>query len=223
MSGNGNTLPTTNPSAGSGLQGRHSKHDAPVRATAANPATFSDTPPERAAIVNNPFSSSDSDLPSIPISGSQLSASTAASSNAMSHQPTQLPVSSYSSDSKAIYRPREQSAQPLSHVPASSEPRTQPLPPTQSHPSTELQQLLPLHIQISTAVQPHSTDGSASASAQTPYSTGPTGMQSSYAYQPHPQSIFDDRGSTPDRSRYQSRVMNTPPPDYWSSAGQGAR
>ena len=45
--------------------------------------------------------------------------------------------------------------------------------------------------------------------------------QGSYAYQPHPQSIFGDQDDVPDRSGSRGRIAS-PPPDYWSSAGQPA-
>jgi len=150
MSSNRDILPTTNPSAGSGLQGSHPKFGAPVQTNAAN----------------NPVSSNNSGLLSTP-----------------SNVTPPLPVSSYSG---ASHQPREQFAQPLSYLPATSEPRTQPFPPAQSHPPTEPE------------------------------------MRSSYAYQPHPQSIFGDWDDTPGRSAHQGRVTS-PPPDYWSSAGQATR
>jgi len=197
MSSNGNILPTTNLSAGSGLQGSHPKFGAPVRS-------------ERAPITDNPFSSSDLGVSTASGSGSQLSASTIVSSSNL--------TSSYSPNSKAVYQP---SAQPPSHFPAISEPQTQPLLSAQSTPPTKPRQSLPPHIQTLTTVQPHSTDGFTATSVQTSFSGGSSGMQPSYAYQPHPQSIFGDLDNTPDRPGYQSRITS-PPPDYWSSARQDA-
>jgi len=200
MSSNGNILPTTNLSAGSGLQGSHPKFGAPVRS-------------ERVPITDNPFSSSNLGASTASGSGSQLSASTIVSSSNL--------IYSYSPDSRAVYQPREPSAQPPSHFPATSEPQTQPLLSAQSTPPTKPRQSLPPHIQTLTTVQPHSTDGFTATLAQTSFSGGSAGMQPSYAYQPHPQSIFGDLDNTPDRPRYQSRIMS-PPPDYWSSARQDA-
>ena len=223
MSSSRNVLPTINPPARSGLQGSHPKYGAPIRATAANPATFRNIPSERVPIINDPFSSDDLGLSTTVGSGSQLSASTAASSNVKSHQPMPLPVSSYQSDSRAIYQPPRRFAQQLSPLPASSEPRTQPLPLAQSNTPTEPRRSLSQYIQTPTTVHAHSTDGSTftSTPAQRSHSTGSTGLPSSYAYQPHPQSAFGDWDDTPDRSGYQSRITS-PPPDYYSDAGQGA-
>lgn len=221
MSSSGNVLPTTNPPASSGLQGSHPKYGAPIRATAANPATFRNVRSERAPIINDPFSSDDL-APSTTLgSSSQLSASTAASSNVKSRQPMTLPVSSYPSDSRAIHQPRGRFAQPPSHLPVFSEPRTQLLPLAQSNTPTEPRRSLSQYIQTPNTAQPHSTDGSTSTStpAQTSHSTRSTGVPSAYAYQPHPQSAFGDWDDTPDRSGYQSRITS-PPPDYYSNAGQ---
>ena len=214
MSSSRNILPTTTPSAGSGLQNRQPKYGAPIRASATNPVAFSNIPPKRAPIIDNPFASNDSDVSTNLAAGSQLSASTAASSNL---------VSSYSSDPRAVYQPREPSAQPLSHLPVTFELATQPLLPAQSSPPTKPRQSLPPPIQTLTTVQTHSADGPTTTSTQTSFSTGSSGMQRSNAYQPHPQSIFGDLDDTPERPESQDRIMS-PPPDYWSSAsGQGAR
>ena len=218
MSSSGNVLPTTNPSARSGLQGSHPKYGAHVRATAANPATFSNIPPERVPINNDPFPSNEFGLSTTLGTDSQLSASTAASSNVRSHQPMPLPVSSYSPDSRAIHQPRGRSTQ----LPATSEPPAHSLPLALSNTPTEPRQSLSLYTRTPTTEQLHPTDGHTSTSAQTSNSTGSPGMPGSYAYQPHPRSAFGDWDDTPDRSRSQSRITS-PPPDYWSSAGQGAR
>lgn len=189
MSSSRNILPVTNPSAGSGPRGHHPKFGAHVRAT----------PPDRVPIINDHFSSSDSNLSSNVGSRSQLATSTATSTNIIFYPMSSPPAA------RAAYQPYEQSTPSLPHLPT-PEPRTQPLPPAQAHPSTEPQ-------------QPHSAD--AYSSEQTSYPTTPSpGMQSSYAYQPHPQSIFGDGDTVPDSSRTQTM---SPPPDYWTSAGQGAR
>lgn len=216
MTSSGNVLPTTNPSARSGLQGSHPKFGA--RATAANPATSRNIPPEREPIINDPFSSDEFVLSTTLGSGSQLSASTAASSNIRSHQPMSLPVSSYSPDSRATHQSRGRFAQ----LPATSEPFAHSLPLALSNTPTEPRQSLSLYTRTPTTAQLHPTDGHTSTSVQTSYSTGSPGMTSSYAHQPHPQSAFGDWDDTPDRSRHQSRITS-PPPDYWSSAGQGGR
>lgn len=206
-------LPTINPSAGSGLKDRHPKYGAPIRASPANPVAFSNIPPKRAPINDNPFASNDSDVSTNVASGSQLSASTAAPPNLMP---------SYSPGSRAVYQPRGPSAQPLSHVPVTPELVTQPLLPAQSSPPTKPRRSLPPPMQTLTTAQAYSTDGPTSTSTQTSFSTGESGMQRSHAHQPHPQSIFGDLDDTPERPESQDRITS-PPPDYWSSAGQGAR
>jgi len=204
-----NILPITNISAGNRLQGSHPKYGAPGRATVANPAVYGNMPQERVPLSHDPFSSNDSGVSSTVAAGSRLSLSTAASSNVMSHQPMTLPMSSYPSDAKPVYQPRERSAQPLPHLPA-LEPRTQPLPPAQPHPPTTEPR------------QRNSTSTLTYSSAYTSNSTGSLGVQGPHVYQPHPNSIFGDQNDNSDRSDSRSELLG-PPPDYWSSAGQGAR
>lgn len=220
MSRSGNILPITNLSAGSGPLGNHPKFGAPVRATAANPATY-DMPPDRVPILSNHFSSNDSSLSSNVSSGSQLSTSTTTSANIVFHHPMPLPMSSYPSDARAVDQPQGRSARALPHLPT-PEPQTQPLPPAQAHPPTEPHQPLSSDGQASAAEQPHSARTFTYSSEQTSYLTPSPGIQSSYAHRPHPQSIFGDGDDIPDSSGSRREAMS-PPPDYWSSARQDAR
>lgn len=214
MSSISSILPITHSSSGNGLQGSHPKNGGRVRPTAAVPATYHNIHPEGLHTTSNPSSPDESNLSATSsfVVGSQLSSSTAASLNVMSHQPVPLPMSYNQADARDAYLPRGQSGQ-LSHLPATSEPRTQPLPPlppARPHPPSEPQQPLSSH---------QSSDFTGTPTYSSAYSTESPGMRSSYAYQQYPQSIFGDQGDMPG-SRSE---ITSPPPDYWSSAGQRAR